>query len=300
VENGVPSDKRFGLSAALTTPFTSQGQIDVARAVAHARWCLDNGCSSVTVFGTTGEGSSIGRIERRELLGAFLANDIAPAQVVVGVMANSLQDAADQARQAIDAGCRGILLAPPSYYKNVTDDGLFAWFSGVLTKLGTSARDFFLYNIPAITAVELSVSLIGRLRAAFPHAVAGVKDSSGDWNYSRSLLEAHRDLAILIGDERCLAAGVRLGAEGAISGMANVCPLRMLPIVYEGRGDPVLDDLVDALLAYPVTPAVKALVAHRTHDNGWLATRAPLVTISDGDARHLAGLLDRMQLTAAV
>ena len=295
----MPSDKRFGLSAALTTPFGSHGQIDVARAVAHARWCLDNGCSSVTLFGTTGEGSSIGLIERRELLAAFLANDIAPAQIVVGVMANSLQDAADQARQAIDAGCRGILLAPPSYYKNVTDDGLFAWFSGVLTRLGASARDFFFYNIPAITAVELSVSLIGRLRAAFPYAVAGVKDSSGDWNYSQSLLEAHRDLAILIGDERCLAAGVRLGGEGAISGMANVCPLRMLPIVYEGRSDPMLDDLVDALLTYPVTPAVKALVAHRTHDSGWLATRAPLVRISDGDARHLAGLLDRMQRTAA-
>ncbi|TIU18106.1 MAG: dihydrodipicolinate synthase family protein, partial [Mesorhizobium sp.] len=78
-----------------------------------------------------------------------------------------------------------------------------------------------LYNIPSVTMVPLPLSLIGRLSAAFPGVVAGVKDSGGDWSYSEALLRAHGDLVILIGDERHLARSVRQGGQGAISGMAN-------------------------------------------------------------------------------
>ena len=289
----------FGLSAALATPFDGQGQVDAARAIAHARWCLAKGCGSVTLFGTTGEGASIASAEREALLSAFLADGIEARQIVVGVMANAIGDAAAQARQALDSGCRGVLLAPPSYFKSLQDDGLFAWFAAVFEAIGPSARDIYLYNIPSVTAVELSVALIGQLRQAFPAAVAGVKDSSGNWPFTQSLLEAHGDLAILIGDERGLAAGVRLGGQGAISGMANICPERMLPMVLEGRDDAGLVAFVDELVRHPVIPAVKAMVAYRTGDAAWSATRAPLVALPEHDARKLAGLLDRIGQTKA-
>ena len=290
---------RFGLSAALTTPFDAAMGIDTKRAIAHARWCLQNGCNSITLFGTTGEGSSIGTGERREVLDAFLAAGIPARRILTGVMANSVQDAIAQSAQALDAGCRGVLLAPPSYFKNVSDEGLFAWFSAVLTALGASARGIILYNIPSVTAVELSVDLIGRLKAAFPEAVAGVKDSSGNWSFTQKLLAAHGDLAILIGDERSLAAGVRLGAQGAISGMANICPARMLPMIEKGQDDPGLCGFVDELVKYPVTPAVKAMVARRTGDAAWRAARAPLAAISEADQARLGALLDNMQQAVA-
>lgn len=289
----------FGLSAALATPFDGLGRVDVARAITHARWCLAKGCGSVTLFGTTGEGASIASAEREALLSAFLVDGIEARQIVVGVMANAIADAAAQARQALDAGCRGVLLAPPSYFKGLQDDGLFAWFAAVFAAIGPKARDVYLYNIPSVTAVELSVALIGQLKRAFPAVVAGVKDSSGNWPFTQSLLEAHGDLAILIGDERGLAAGVRLGGQGAISGMANICPERMLPMVHEGRDDAGLIAFVDELVHYPVIPAVKAMVAHRTGDAAWSATRAPLVALPEQDAKRLAGLFDRIEQTKA-
>ena len=159
---------------------------------------------------------------------------IAPQAIIGGVMSASQDDALDQTRLIPDAACKAVLLAPPFYFKGVSDDGLFAWFSGLFNKLGDQARDVILYNIPSVTAVSLSVSLIGRLRTAFPHVVAGVKDSSGDWPYTQSLLAAHSDLVILIGDERHLAHGVRLGAQGAISGLANVIAPRLLRLVQQG------------------------------------------------------------------
>ncbi|WP_457302122.1 dihydrodipicolinate synthase family protein [Phyllobacterium sp. P5_D12] len=293
------SRDRFGLSAALTTPFDAEMGIDVAKAVKHARHCLNSGCSSVTLFGTTGEGSSIGDEERGVVIQAFLDAGIEPKQIVVGVMANSYVDAAVQSRHALDAGCRGVLLAPPSYFKNVSDDGLFVWFSSVFTEIGSGARDIILYNIPSVTVVEISVELVSRLREAFPKVVSGVKDSSGNWPFTERLLAKHNDLAILIGDERSLSAGVRLGGQGAISGMANLYADRLLPMVNEGRDDPAMIEAVNELLKFPVTPAVKALVAYQAGDDGWRRARAPLLALSDLDYKRLTGIFDRLFVAAA-
>jgi 4-hydroxy-tetrahydrodipicolinate synthase len=284
------SQNIFGLSCALATPFLPDDGIDYARMVQHARNCLSEGCSSVTVFGTTGEGSSLGLAERIKAVAALREAGIAPQAIIGGVMSASQDDALEQARLLLDANCKAVLLAPPFYFKGVSDDGLFGWFSGLFDKLGAQARDVILYNIPSVTAVSLSVSLIGRLRAAFPRVVTGVKDSSGDWPYTQGLLAAHSDLIILIGDERHLAHGVRLGAQGAISGLANVIAPRLLRLVQQGVDDPAIVQFVNQVVSYPVIPAVKALVATKTGDDNWRRMRSPLVDLSPADAIALAGV----------
>lgn len=286
--------QKFGLSVALATPFEDGGNIAIDAMIAQARRSLAAGCSSVTLFGTTGEGSSIGTQERERLLNAMLASGISPTSIVVGVLVDSAEDAADQAGHALSKGVRNILLAPPSYFKNVSDDGLFKWFSAVFAILGDRARDIIVYNIPSVTMVPLTVSLIGRLRAAFPKVVVGVKDSSGDWPYTESLLKAHGDLVILVGDERHLAKGVRLGGQGAISGMANFVPDEVKLMAEEGRDDPRIEDFVAELLKYPVTAAVKAMVARLTGDEIWLAVRPPLVSISGEGQNQLALAFDSL------
>lgn len=283
---------RFGLSAAMTLPVQTDGAIDLPRLLAHAGWCLANGCDSVTAFGTTGEGPSIGLADRYRITGALLGTGIPGRKIVGGLAATSLDEALAQARLALDAGCRALLLPPPYYFKGVSDDGLFAWFAAFFEKLGGAARDVILYNIPSVTEVPLSVALIGRLKAAFPGIVAGVKDSSGDWAYTEALLAAHGDLVILIGDERYLAQGVALGGQGSISGLANVCPDRLARLIDRAEPDEGISRLVELVLKYPVTPAVKALVAHRTGDAAWLNVRPPLVPISVSDAAAIGAGYD--------
>jgi 4-hydroxy-tetrahydrodipicolinate synthase len=284
------SSNGFGLSCALATPFLPGGDIDYARMTRHAQNCLGEGCASVTVFGTTGEGSSFGLAERVQTIAALKDTGIDARRAILGgVMSASQDDAMDQTAIFIDADCKAVLLAPPFYFKGVSDDGLFAWFAGLFEKLGSRARDVILYNIPSVTAVKLSVSLIAKLRTAFPEVIRGVKDSSGDWAYTQQLLAAHSDLTILIGDERHLAHGVRLGAQGAISGLANIIASRLLPLALEGREDPGIVRLVDELVKYPVIPAVKSLIAHKTGDKDWLRTRPPLVPMTQTDCALLTG-----------
>lgn len=288
---------RFGLSVALTTPFEASGQIAISPMITQARACLGAGCSSATLFGTTGEGASVGTGERRIVTEAMLAAGIPAHQLVASVLVDAAEDAAEQARHALQCGVRNILLAPPSYFKNVGEDGLFGWFSAVFVTLGPLARGVLLYNIPSVTMVPLPLALIGRLRAAFPGVVAGVKDSGGDWSYSEALLRAHGDLVILIGDERHLARSVRQGGQGAISGMANFVTSEIRAMAEDGRDDARVESFVLELLKYPVTPAVKVMVARKTGDERWLAVRPPLEPIASQGRQQLAAAYDRLFAT---
>jgi 4-hydroxy-tetrahydrodipicolinate synthase len=286
---------QFGLSCALALPCKLDSSIDFLRLSEHARRSLDAGCSSVTVFGTTGEGASVSLSEREQILGALLAAEIPLRKhVLAGVAAASVGDAVEQARILIDRDCRGVLLAPPFYFKHVTDEGIYRWFSQVFEKIGKRARDVFLYHIPSVTEAPLSIDLIGRLKAAFPQLIVGVKDSGGDWTYTERLLRTHPDLIILIGDERHLAAGVRLGAQGAISGLANLFPERLLKLIESKQDDPQVVELVNEVLKFPVTPAVKALLAHRLNDPAWLNVRAPLVALTEKEGVRLTDAYRRI------
>lgn len=290
---------RFGLSVALTTPFDASGRIVIPLMTAHARACLDAGCNSVTLFGTTGEGASVGTAERQAVIDAMLASGISADQLVAGVLVDAAEDAAEQCRQALQSGARNILLAPPSYFNNVGDDGLFGWFAAVFAALGPLARGMLLYNIPSVTTVQLSLDLIGRLRRAYPRVVAGVKDSGGDWAYSEALLKTHGDLIILIGDERHLAPAVRIGGQGAISGMANFAAGELRAMIESGRDDSRVEGFVLELLRHPVIPAVKAMVARQTGDERWLTVRPPLEEVALQQRQQLGAAYDRLFSTQA-
>jgi 4-hydroxy-tetrahydrodipicolinate synthase len=281
------NNPRFGLSAALATPFTAGGAIDYRRLCDHASWCLAHGCDSVTAFGTTGEGASVSLGERERVLGALAASGIEGGRLIVGVSASAVGDAVEQARIGLAFSCRAFLIAPPFYFKNAAEEGIFAWFAELFERLGAQARGVFLYNIPAMTAVSLPVSLIERLRDAFPGIVAGVKDSSGDWPYTQALLRRRGDLAVLIGDERHLAAGVRHGADGSICGVANIVPEVVRRLAVDGADDPRVNRLVEAMARHPIIPALKSLIAERSGDEAWLRVRPPLVP---ADASAVASL----------
>jgi 4-hydroxy-tetrahydrodipicolinate synthase len=277
----------FGLSAALITPFRANGAVDLPRLLRHARHVLAEGCDSITLFGTTGEGFSIGMRERAAMAGAILGGGIEPGQLYAGVTSTTVADAVEQSRLALGFGARGLLLAPPFYFKDPGEDGLFAWFSQVIEGIGADARGVILYHIPGQTAVPLSVGLVDRLKRAFPGVIAGVKDSSGDKATAAAFLAAHGELAILVGDERQLAEAMRNGAQGSICGLANLAPRLLVAAIHGRKDNPLIVPLVDLIVSYPVLPAVKGLVAHIHGDDGYARMRAPLVDLPAADRAAL-------------
>lgn len=289
------SNKRFGLSCAVATPFHDDLRIDHARLADHTKWCLNSGCSSVTLFGSTGEGASISLREREETLGHLVENGIDLSQRIIGgVVSSSVGDALEQSKIFLAKGLRTLLVAPPFYFKNVSDIGLYEWYSTICREVREFGAKVILYHIPSATQMPLSIELIDRLKQVWPAVVCGVKDSGGDWSYSRALLRAHRELTILIGDERSLAAGMRAGASGAISGLANFCPEIVRSIVEHGDENLRVETLVSEIVKGAVTPAIKALLAHRRKDNAWMTVRPPLVRCSTEAADRLVSAYDGM------
>ncbi len=287
-----PSWTRFGLCAALLTPFTASGAIDMERFTAHARALLDGGCRHVTPFGTTGEGASIGARERREVFAAFLAAGIAPRQIIAGVTECAVDEAAGRIAAALDAGIAHCLVAPPYYYRGVSVAGVHDWYDALLRRIGSEAR-VVLYHIPQVTGAPVTPETVARLAKRFGERVAAIKDSSGDWAGTERLI-AQGVVPVLVGDERQLGRALEAGAGGSISGLTNYAPALMTALF---RGEPVqarITTLADAILAHPVTPALKVLVARATSEPAWERVRAPLVPL---DAQARARLLESCPTT---
>lgn len=285
--------REFGIAAALTTPFAG-GSIDVERLCRHAIGSLDRGCDRIALFGTTGEGPSIGFGERRPVLEALKARGVSGAKLTFGITASAIDDALAEARLAYEFGIPSLLVTPPYYYKDVSPSAVSDWFAHFIGALPEGGPDVILYNIPQVTGVTIPADVVAALKAQFPDRIVGVKDSCGDWASAERLLTRFPDLAILIGDERLLERAAKLGAAGSISGVANFRPDLLNAIMAGAPADAALAPLVDAIVRIPTTPAVKALVAHVTGEAAWRTVRPPLSALSDAEAAGLTAVYDRL------
>lgn len=277
--------EKFGISVALLTPFTEGGEIDSPALGAHAGALIRRGADGVTLYGTTGEGASIGRSERARGIEALLEGGTPASKIVLGVCATAVSDAADQVAEGLRYGIREFLLLPPFYFKGNSDEGLFDWHARLIGQTESSAR-FILYHIPQVTGVALPVPLVGRLATAFPARLRAIKDSSGDWNNAAALLDLDA-LTVLVGDERLLHRAVGLGAGGAITGMANLYPERMKRIVEKAEEDAALSEEVGRIVTVPVIPSLKAILATRSGQAGWERLRPPLSPLGAEARAHV-------------
>ena len=269
----------FGLSVALLTPFDEKLNVEYNLAIAHANWVLENGADSITLFGTTGEGASLNLAERLKLVDGILASGIAPTQIIPCIKSTSVPDATKAIQPYQQLGIRKILIAPPFYYKGVSDEGLLNWFSALIDAVGDPQLRLILYHIPQLTMVGISPSLVVRLRDRYGRMIFGIKDSSGDTQCSLAFLQLE-DMMVAIGDERLLADLVERGVSGAVSGMANAFPKQLGDIIRTATHNLEINKMTTAIVQEPVTPGVKALVAAVKNDPRWLAVRPPLETAS--------------------
>ena len=191
-------------------------------------------------------------------------------------------------------------MLPPFYYKDVSDDGLFASFAEVIERVGDSRLRVYLYHIPQVSRVPISLALIDRLLQRYPGTVAGIKDSSGDWSNTRAMLERFqpRGFDVFAGSETFLLATLRAGGAGCISATANVNPAAIARLCREWRQpdaearQAALDGVRAAFQSVPMIPALKAAIAHYSGDGSWPTVRPPLVALTDEQRRQLLEALD--------
>lgn len=289
-----------GVLAPLLTPFNDDASVATDLFVAHAKWLLEQGCAGLVPFGTTGEALSVGIDERIAAVQALVDNDIDPAKMIPGTGVSNVTDSARLSRACLDMGCAGVMTLPPFYYKTVTEDGLYRHFAQLLDAIGADAR-VYLYHIPPIAVVGIPPALAARLHADFPDRIVGIKDSSGDWDNTRSLLGID-GLIVYPGSELPLLDALALGAPGCISATANLNAAAIADVIHAfDRGDV---DMARALHEdvkrfrlllqdYAPIPAQKRLLAIMTGDARWANVRPPLSKMHDEQGRELAATVQR-------
>ncbi len=293
-----------GVLSPVVTPFRADLSPDAERFVRQCRW-LNSQNVGLAVFGTNSEANSLSVDERIELLDRLIGAGVDPARMMPGTGCCALPDTVRLTAHAVKLGCAGVLMLPPFYYKGVNDEGLFRSFAEVIERVGEPRLRVYLYHIPPVSQVPITTGLVERLLAKYPQQAAGMKDSSGDWNNTQTVLDAfaRSGFDVFAGSETFLLRNMRNGGKGCISATANVNPAAIAKLYATWQATDAdaqqarLDEIRGVFAKLPMIPALKAAIAHYGNDPAWATVRPPLVELTREQSAALTAELDGKSFT---
>ena len=274
------------LLVAATTPVTPDFHPDTTLLVAQCRSLMADGCDGIALFGTTGEGAEFSVEDRMATLDGVIAGGIEPRRLIVSVGALSIPDIARLSGHALGHEVGGLLLMPPCVYRGgITEDGTFRFYSAVIERIGRQDARLHLYHFPDISGVAVTPQVIRRLEERYPGAIAGVKDSGGDFGFTEALLRRFSHLSIYTGTEIHLPQALAMGARGTICGLGNVMPRLMrglfdLPTAFDRQKlVPLIASGDNILSRRPFIASVKAVIADATGIDAWARVLPPMAEL---------------------
>ena len=295
----LPADRFTGVLAAAVTPVDNNLIPNEALMTDHCKWLLKNGVVDLAILGTTGEANSFSLKERIRIIEGLIESGIPANKMMPGTGSCTLTDAVILSSLCVKAGTRGVLMLPPFYYKNPSDDGLFAFFSEVIQRVGSDALKIYLYHFPQQSATPFSLSLIERMVKEYPNTIVGMKDSSGDLENMVAAVKNFPEFCVLSGADDLVLPLLKQGGGGCITACANILP-RLLKEMYEGfrSGEDIteVNEMITGvrkvMAKLPAPPGQKAIIARHTGNDKWRNMRPPLMELKDEKLAQLYAELD--------
>ncbi|BCG95444.1 dihydrodipicolinate synthase family protein [Mesorhizobium sp. 131-2-1] len=294
-----------GVIAATATPLNADLSIDVERLIGHCRWLLgEGGCDGINLLGTTGEATSFSVAERIAAMRAVAQSGLPLNRMMVGTGASALADAVALTRTAREFAFAGALLLPPFYYKGIDAESLANHVGEVIAKAGPFGLRIYLYHIPQNTGVPFGSETIARLRERYPDIVVGLKDSSGDIAFSRSLAVQFPGFDVFPSSEGSLAEWRSSRFAGCISATTNVTGALSQIVWSDPEGEKGRQAAASAMAirgllgGFPLMASVKAALAAMTGYAGWERLMPPLRRLSPSERAELFARLDKTDFAA--
>lgn len=294
-----------GVYAAAVTPLLDS-TLDLDSVPRLLAFLVSRGCHGAVLFGTTGEGPSFSPAEREALMRcAREARESMPGfRLIAGTGTPSLSETIELTKLAFDLGYDAALALPPYYFRNATDDGLFRWFSELITKAVPSDQYLLGYHFPRVAGIGFSVELLRRLKDKFPSQFAGVKDSSHDAELARNLGEVFgSDLVVLTGTDSYLELAMQNKAAGCITAPANILSPDLREVweaMKEGRDSTEAQARVkkqrDVLDAYPPFPPTLKTLMHRLHGFPRWSVQPPLESLTEEEEARVVQEFEALNL----
>ena len=287
-----------GVFSPVITPFNRDFTVDHEKLANQCEWLISQEVG-LAIFGTNSEANSLSVDEKIFLLDKVIDYGIDPGKLMPGTGCCSMTDTINLTKHAVKVGCAGVLMLPPFYYKAVDDDGLFKYFSNIIESVNDERLRIYLYHIPPIAMVGISLKLIEALLKKFPNTIAGIKDSSGDWNNTQQMLnEKWDDFGIFAGSESFLLKTMQQGGAGCISATANINPRNIYNVYknWQKSNASYMQEEIDKVRSivqkYPLIPALKSIVSHFNEDSEWNILRPPLKELHPNESKKLIAELE--------
>jgi 4-hydroxy-tetrahydrodipicolinate synthase len=285
-----------GVFAPVLTPFKADLSVDKQAHLRFCKWLLANN-AGLAVFGTNSEANSLSVNERLELLDNLLDGGIPASRLVPGTGASALPDSIVLTQAAVRAGTSAVLMLPPFFYKNVSEDGVFGSYAEVIDRVGDSRLKVLLYHIPQFSGVPITLPLIERLLARYPDTVIGLKDSSGVLENTLGVLREFPKLRVFCASESLLLETMRHGGAGCISACANVNPAAIDRLCRnwdqsDAEGlQQALNPVRKIFETRPMIAALKTAAARYGDHADFTTVRPPLVRFGNTQAEDLMSTL---------
>lgn len=285
-----------GLIAPILSPFNKYFEFEQGLYNDLAHNLLDNGCSGLAPFGTTGEALSLSNEERMNALDGLLKSGIDAKKLIPGTGLCNFPDTVLLSKHALELGCHGVMTLPPFYFKGMSDSGLFDYFQKLIDKINHQNLKIYLYHIPQVSGVGLSINLVKKLKEKFPKIIVGIKDSSGDWKNTKALLEIE-NLTVYPGAELPVIDAIKLGSPGCISATANLNSKdisNVIDLCHNKRwndAEKLHQKVKEVRLLfqdYAPIPAQKGLLARKLRTDIWSNVRPPLISLESKKVSELA------------
>lgn len=291
------NDLEEGLYAAVLTPMHPDFSCNHQKLASHCFALIKRGCKGIALFGTTGEGPSFTQAERIEALQKLISEGFDPKKIILANGSSCINDTAELGREVLKQGCGALLMAPPSFYKNISDEGVLAFYRETIHKIANPNLRIILYHIPQLSGVPISLKVIEELCKEFPKIVIGIKESEGNLLFTKMILETFPHFKVFVGNEKHLIEAVHLGGAGAICGMANLFPELIYSLYLQGKeahgsNPESLEAVFKALKGHPFIPAAKALMEKR-EGKVWHALRPPLLPLDPIQRELVCSVLDK-------
>ncbi len=270
-----------GVYAAAAVPFDENLQIHIDELAWHCGDMIERGCTGVVLFGTTGEGPSFSALEKIKALEGLVSKGLNPAKMILANGSSGILDTVQLCKAVIEQGCAAMLISPPSYFKNVQEEGTIAYYRDIIRRVSHPDLRILLYHYPKLSGVPITKGIIAALRQEFPEVVIGLKESDGDLALTRSVLEQFRGFKVFVGKELQIAEAVRLGGAGSICGLANLYP-ELISSFYKSPNPSHIEKLEKISQAFRKVPFIAAVKAVLQRQRGeiWKAMAPPLVPLS--------------------
>ena len=279
-----------GVYSATCSVLHEDCSLNIEATIDHAETSIKKGLHGVFFFGSTGQSQLISISDKKRLISKIGSHRLR-SHFFLGTGSNSLKETIDLIKYGIEYNFKEYLIMPPAYYKNNTDQGIFNFYSKIISEI--PKVKIIIYNFEKLSGYKFSIEAITKLVEYFPKNIIGCKDSSYNLHEKLKL----PNFLIFPGTETKLLKGLEIGNSGIISAVCNVTASLARKVFDDHQNKIKQTENEKLILVRKVFDEYNLISALHTYlsieDNKFKNLLPPLVLLNDEDRKELLKKLNK-------